>query len=230
LRDLERLDERAIARLLESTLIGPVERWRQFELALMLAMADAVSRKTGAPVRVENLFPGVLKAAVSVGRYVLRWQRPGPRYEEPALDPWEKREVDILLAFGVSPGYDRPDVVLVDRDLDRTIAVGEAKYFEGDDWRDRLRDAVGQIVTYARGYESKQGDVEDIIARSVIALWNISNQAPAATTRTPFVVAFDDFESGLADWAERALSGTRAEPPFSGNATPSSSFASTAGG
>jgi len=231
LRAVERLDAEAIEALLAATLIGPTERWRQFELALAIAMAEAVAKQTGTEARLQKVLPGAADILISVGTYAIRWQRPGPTYERPHLERWEERAREILTAYGFTAGYDRPDVVMYEVASGRTIAIGEAKYFEVEDWVDRLRDAVGQIVTYARGYERSQGDADAIIARSVVALWSTSDgHVPQATGRTPFVVTFADFRVGLSAWAARALGGVRSAPPISGSGSPSSSVASVAGG
>ena len=231
LRAVERLKADAIEALLAATLIGPSERWRQFELALAIAMAEAVAKQMGTEAHLRTVLPGAADILIDVGPYALRWQRAGPTYERPHLERWEGRALEILTAYGVSAGYDRPDVVMYEVASGRTVAIGEAKYFEVEDWVDRLRDAVGQIVTYARGYERSQGDADAIIARSVVALWSTSEgHAPQATGRTPFVVTFADFRIGLGAWAARALGDVRSAPPISGSGSPSSSVASAAGG
>ena len=230
LRAVERLDAQAVETLLNGTLIGPVERWRQFELALTLAMAEAVAKATGSEARLRIVLPGAADVLIDVGKYALRWQKAGPTFERPRREHWEERVVEILSEYGLSAGYDRPDVVLYEILSGRALAVGEAKYFENDDWTDRLQDAIGQVVNYARGYETSQGDVDAIIQRSIVALWSIKGQTPIATPRTPFVSTFDDFRLGLEDWAARVFDGSRSAPPFAESGSPSSSVASTAGG
>jgi hypothetical protein len=231
MRALERRDEDAVADLLRTALVGPMKRWRQFELALALAMADAVADSICVRPVLRELRPGPSDVLIDVGPYAVRWQRPGPTYERPELEQWELRAEEILSNYGVSAGYDRPDVVLYEVATGRTLAVGEAKFFENDDWTDRLRDAVGQVVTYSRGYEASQGDTDAIIGRSIIALWTTDGQAPTATLRDPFVATFADFRSGLVAWADRVLTGSRSAPPLAGSGTWSSaSVASAAGG
>jgi hypothetical protein len=222
MRALERREESAVADLLRTALVGPMERWRQFELALMLAMADAVASRIGIRPILRELRPGPSDMLIHIGPYGVRWQRPGPTYEPPMLEYWEGRSKGILSEYGLPSGYDRPDVVLYEVASGKTLAVGEAKYFESDDWRDRLRDAVSQVVTYARGYEGAQGDTDAIIGRSIIALWAIDGQAPRVTLRTPFVATFADFRFGLDVWAGRVLDGSRSAPPFAGSGTSSS--------
>ncbi len=231
LRAIERLDPAAIQTLLSSTLVGPVERWRQFELALALAMAEAVANVSGKEARLRIVLPGAADVLIDVGGYALRWQRAGPTFKRPQMENWEQRVGDILSDYGLSPGYDRPDVVLYETESGRTLAVGEAKYFEGDDWTDRLRDAVGQVVTYARGYKTFEGEADSIIGHSIIALWAVDGHTPTATPRAPFVATFADFRSGLDAWAERVLDESRSAPPLAGSGISSSaSVASAVGG
>ena len=121
-----------------------------------------------------------------------------------AEDRWETRANDMLNEYGVAAGYDRPDVVVFDRRTDRVIAIGEAKYFETDDWAERLRDAVPQIVRYARGYEQQQ-DVDLLLSRSLIALWQGGGEAVAVHASAPLVTHFDEMCSELGQWSKRAL-------------------------
>ena len=107
------------------------------------------------------------------------------------------------------------------------LAIGEAKYFENDDWTDRLRHATRQIVDYARGYEGTQ-DVEALIRRSVIALWTTSSDGPKAHATAPFVATFSSLSSGITSWASTALSGGLFAPPSAASGT--SSAGSIAGG
>ena len=231
MRALERRDEHAVADLLRTALVGPMERWRQFELALALAMASAIADRIRVVPVLAEIRPGPIGVIIHIGPYALRWQQSGPTYDRPHLERWELRAEEILSNYGISAGSDRPDVVLSDVSSGRTLAVGEAKYFESEDWKDRLRDAVSQVVTYSRGYEASQGDTDAIIGRSVIALWNVNGQTPTATARDPFVATFADFRSGLGGWADRVLEGSRSAPPFDGSGTSSSaSVASVAGG
>jgi hypothetical protein len=113
--------------------------------------------------------------------------------------------MEIIREYGLSPGYDRPDIVMYDRRTNGVVSVGEAKYFDNDDWRDRLRDAVSQIVTYARGYENEQ-DVDQILGRSIIALWSAGDRTPEPlTTLSPWVTTFSEMGAGLGTWAVRAV-------------------------
>ena len=202
LRAIERLDEQALEHVLSGSLVGPMERWRQFELSLALAMAEALSKRIGSEIEIKNIYASSLDSIFEIGDYAVRWQKAGPRYQAPTLDGWEKTTEDIIVGYGISPGYDRPDVVVFNRKTNEVLAVGEAKYFESDSWKDRLRDAVGQVVMYSRGYEQTQ-DVKELIGRSLIALW--SAEPVVASEGSPCVVTFDQMTSGLETWAARAI-------------------------
>lgn len=201
---VERLDEMAIKDLLMRSLVGPMERWRQFELALALSMANAVAVRIGAAVALKSILPGTSDTIIDIGPYAIRWQQSGPGFAPLTFSGWEAREVEIIREYGLSPGYDRPDVVMYHRQTNVVVCIGEAKYFENDDWRDRLRDAVSQIVTYARAYESTQ-DVNQILGRSVIALWSADSVPAPIAALSPWVTTFNEMSTGLKEWADRAL-------------------------
>ncbi|MDE2572537.1 MAG: hypothetical protein KGM44_08465 [bacterium] len=205
LRAVERLEEQALEHLLMHSLVGPMERWRQFELALALSMANAIAHRIRAEVSLKSILPGTADAIIDVGPFGVRWQQAGPGFTPIAFEGWEAREVEIIREYGLSPGYERPDVVVFSRRTNLVVAVGEAKYFDRDDWRDRLRHAARQIVTYARAYGGKQ-DVNELLGRSIIALWSAGDQAPKPTTAgAPWVTSFEEMRSGLDTWATRAL-------------------------
>ncbi len=74
----------------------------------------------------------------------------------------------------MSSSKERPDLVVVDTDAGRTVAIVEVKYFAGDTGNARFREAAAQIVRYARGF-CDEGDLPTLIRRSLIAL---SREAP----------------------------------------------------
>jgi hypothetical protein len=202
---VEHLEEIAVKDLLMRSLVGPMERWRQFELALALSMANAVAARIHTEISLRSILPGTGDSIIDVGPYAIRWQRSGPGFAPLRFAEWEAREMEIIREYGLSPGYDRPDIVMYDRRTNGVVSVGEAKYFDNDDWRDRLRDAVSQIVTYARGYENEQ-NVDQILGRSIIALWSAGDRTPEPlTTLSPWVTTFSEMGAGLATWAVRAV-------------------------
>ncbi|HEY1682155.1 MAG TPA: hypothetical protein VGF98_11000 [Candidatus Tumulicola sp.] len=205
LRAIERLGEDAIRDLLADALIGPMERWRQFELALALAMAGAIAERIDTDLSLKNILPGTADAIIEVGPYAVRWQQAGPDFAPPTLTDWEQREFDILREYGISTGYDRPDVVVFDRRSNLVVAIGEAKYFEDDDWRDRVRGATAQVILYARAYEKRQS-VEELIGRSLIAVWSVESESPKPLSMlSPTITTFEGICDGLRSWAARAI-------------------------
>ena len=203
LRAVERLESDALAALLQCSLVGPMEQWRQFELALALAMAGEISKRTGSEMRLNTIVPSGSSPLIEVGDYAVLWQKAAPSYKAPTLDGWELLTNDIICEYGISPGYDRPDVVVYDVRSNEVLAVGEAKYFESDSWRERLRDAVVQVVMYARGYGHVQ-DVHGLIGRSIIALWS-AGEVPNAKSDVPTVATYTRIVEGLAAWGDRCF-------------------------
>lgn len=203
LQRIEKLDERALSDLFSNALVGPMEEWRQFELALALAIAGEISVRVAEAIDLKMVLPGSLDALIEVGNYVVTWQKAAPTYQAPRLDEWERKTDDLIRAYGISPGYDRPDVVVYDRQSNRVLAVGEAKYFESDSWRDRLRDAIGQVVMYARGYGSSQ-DVDELISRSVVALWTAKEDV-RGVKGAPVLATFSTLEAALREWGDRCF-------------------------
>jgi hypothetical protein len=189
--------------MLEDALVGPMERWRQFELALALSMAEEISRRTSLPMRLKSILPTSLDSLIEIGSYIVRWQKAAPSYIPPALDDWEARAEEIAKSYGLSPGHERPDVVVYDRDSGVVLAIGEAKYFENESWRERLWEATLQIVMYARGYESTQ-DAENLIRRSIIALLSAGDDV-ASAQRAPIVTTFSEIRNSLKDWGNRCF-------------------------
>jgi hypothetical protein len=204
MRAIERGDPDTVKEILSSTLVGPMEPWQQFELFLALSMADGIGSVLGVAPAIAYLKPGAADMIIEVGGYAVRWQKAGPHYQAPILDPWEERTVEILAAYGVRAGYDRPDVIVFEKVSGDVLAVGEAKYFEGDDWRDRLRDATSQIVNYARGYEANQ-DVNALISRSIIALWDSGAGSIPVVEGTPLVTTFSTSSDRVRVWAARVI-------------------------
>src|SRR5262249_47235677 len=145
--------DEAVRTLLRSTLIGPLQRWQTFELATTLAMARAIGERFGTEPRLRSIVPGSGAAIIEAGPYDIHWQSRTASYVTPPPEPSEVRVQQILDSYGVGQGEDRPDVVVTERANGNVIAICEAKYFQEDaDWRAAFRDAVAQIVRYARGY------------------------------------------------------------------------------
>ena len=109
---------------------------------------------------------------------------------------------DVLRAYGINVGTERPDLIVVDRDLDAVAAVVEVKYIAGDTATVRFREAVDQVVRYGRSYAA-HGATGPLLARSLVAL---SRHAPARIDpagNAPFSVDFEALRQphGLDAWA-----------------------------
>ena len=153
---IEAGDEEMIAALMRATLLGPLEPWRRFELAVGLAAVEALARATGAPLRLNMLAAEGRRPIAEAGRFALYWQGPTPYYNAPDPEPSEAVTRTTLDAYGLSTAGDRPDLVVVDRAADAVAAIIEVKYLTGEDASDRVRAAAGQIVRYSRGYSPLQ--------------------------------------------------------------------------
>ncbi len=202
---LEAGDDDALLEIVQSTLIAPVDVWRRFELAVAVGIGEAVSEKTGAPMRLNIVADGSVTPIVECGRYGIFWQSTTSHYAKPPPEPSEVRAESALAAYGKGQSTDRPDLVVVDMQAGRALAVVEVKYLEGDTANTRFREAMGQIVRYARGYGSA-GEVDGIIRRSLIA---VSREAPELLDKSAPAPMATDFptmqKDGLLLWVRSRL-------------------------
>lgn len=207
LRRVEDGDHGAIAGLLGETLLAPLHDWQAFELALALGMGAALADATAGPLRLRRIAPGATSAVIEAGGLVVHWQSKTRSYVEPTPEPSEVLVGRILGAYGLAPGDDRPDVVVVRPATGEVVAIGEAKFFtdETEGWRSAFRAAAAQIVRYARGYASGP-DLDRLLARSVVGLRSFpaEDRPPVAPSDAPLAVDFSDLVAGaLEGWAER---------------------------
>jgi hypothetical protein len=203
LQGIERGEVAAIETVARSALIAPLEDWRRFELAVGLAVGDALSAVAGASAQLHLLAGDSTAPIVTAGRFAVYWQQRTPYYVAPSLEESEQTTHDVLAAFGLSIGADRPDLVVVDREAGTVVSIVEVKYIAGDAATARFREAVGQVVRYARGY-ALAGATGPVLARSLIAL---SRDAPVlmhGSAAVPGSIDFDGIRHGaLAVWASR---------------------------
>jgi hypothetical protein len=203
LQGLELGDPTALEAVARSALIAPLEDWRRFELAVGLAIGEAMARAMNAPLQLHLLAGDPAGPIVTVGRFAVYWQQRTGFYSPPPLEESELKTRDILAAFGLAVGGDRPDFVVVDRDAASVVSIVEVKYLAGDTASSRFREAVSQIVRYSRGY-APVGQTGGIIARSLVAL---SREAPAqidAPADVPASVDFDGIRRNELDaWVQR---------------------------
>lgn len=205
---LEAGDEVTVTALLRSTLLGPLESWRRFELAAGLAAADALAQASHAPLRLNLLVGDTRRPLAEVGRFAIFWQWQTSHYQAPPPEPSEAVTRDILDAYGLSSAGDRPDLVVVDRDTNAVVAIIEVKYLTGDDASDRLRAAAAQIVRYSRGYApleqgtALRGRSLLVVSQGLVGLTVPQDPPPGV----PFVADFEGLtRDALTPWAQRLL-------------------------
>jgi len=205
LTGVEAGDEAALSRVLRSTLIGPLEEWRRFELAVAAGLGEALSAELGLPLRLSVLDARPGQPVLRCGRYSVFWQSGGGLYVPPALEPSELRLEAVLAAYGMAAAADRPDLVIVDDEAGSVAAIVEVKYLAGDTANARFREAAGQIVRYGRGY-CGEAELPSLIRRSLIAL---SREVPSLiddTTDAPRAVDFGGILDGRLNlWVRERL-------------------------
>lgn len=192
-------EEKALLSVLRSTLIGPLEQWRRYELAVGLGIGEALAAETGEPMSLALLGKSSGAPIISCGRYDIFWQGGGGLFTPPALEPSEERLEHALAAYGMALTSDRPDLVIANRLAGQAVGIVEVKYLAGDTASARFREAAGQIVRYARGY--RQGaEIDGLVRASLIAL---SREAPPLLDEVAPAPRAVDF-GGLTDGRLRA--------------------------
>jgi hypothetical protein len=187
--DLEAGDEYALLQIIQDTLIAPVDIWRRFELAVAVGIGQALAEETKVPMQLNIIADGNAKPIVECGRYAIYWQNVTTHYKRPTPEPSEIKTETALAAYDKGQSIDRPDLVVVDKQAGRALAIVEVKYLEGDTAGSRFREAMAQIVRYARSYGSA-GDVDTIIRRSMIA---VSRDAPGLLDKSAPAPMATDF-------------------------------------
>jgi len=197
---IESGEKEALARVLRSTLLGPLEEWRRFELAVGVGIGEALAAELGLPLRLSILDARPGQPLLRCGRFSVFWQSGGGFYVPPPPEPSEIRLEAVLSAYGMAAAADRPDLVIVDDEAGQVVAIVEVKYLAGDTASARFREAAGQIVRYGRGY-SAEADLPALIRRSLIAL---SRESPALlydAAPAPRAVDFGGIKAGrLREW------------------------------
>mgnify|MGYP000010997012 CR=1 FL=1 len=210
---IESGDPEAITAMLRETLLGPLEPWRRFELAVGLSAAEAFAKAQQKPTALNLLIGDAKRSLARSGDFAIYWQSRTDFYEAPEPEPSEVMERHILDAYGISAGGDRPDLVVVDHARHAVVAIIEVKYLTGEDATDRVKSAVSQIVRYARGYA--EGDhLGQLIGKSLAVM----SQGLAGLTLSALpldVPSVADFagikQEALVLWAARLCAG--AAPP-----------------
>jgi hypothetical protein len=196
-------DPNAITAMLRQTLLGPLEPWRRFELAIALCAAEEIARVEDSRLSLNLLVGDVRRPLAQAGRLAIYWQWRTDLYEAPEPEPSELVARDILAAHGLQEASDRPDLVIVDMRERIVLSIIEVKYLTGEDASDRIRSAVHQLVRYARGYRPA-GSLGPLLERSLIAVSQGLSDPPAAALPdgVPTVVDFEGLtQSTLGAWA-----------------------------
>jgi len=206
LQGLERGEREAMERVARSALIGPLEDWRRFELAVGLSVGEALGRAIGAPLNLHLLGSNSSGPIVTAGRFAVYWQQITPYHRPSELEPSELATRAVLKDYGIGIGTERPDLIIVDRESDMVVSVVEVKYIAGDTATARFREAVDQVVRYGRSYASDE-ERDALLSRSLVAL---SRNAPVRVRHAapaPFAIDFEMLRQphGLDAWAARVL-------------------------
>ena len=198
-------DPEAITAMLRETLLGPLEPWRRYELAVAFGAAEALAESTDASLVLKFLM-GLRGPIAVVGTYEIFWQSQTALAREPGLEPSERVTARILEAYGMSIAADRPDLVVVDASANAVASIIEVKYLTGEDASDRVRGAVAQIVRYSRLYLDMDAS-GPLLGRSLVAvsqgLETVRVPSPVPDD-VPLIVDFEAIQHGqLSAWADR---------------------------
>lgn len=189
-----------------SALIAPLEDWRRFELAVGLAVGEALGRAAGTPIQLHLLGSDSAGPIVTAGRFAVYWQQITPHHTPAPLEPSEVATRAALADYGIAVGTERPDLLVVDRDKNAVVSVVEVKYIAGDTATARFREAVDQVVRYGRSY-APAAERNALLSRSLVTL---SRHAPARVGQAapaPFAADFEAIRQphGLDAWAAAVL-------------------------
>jgi hypothetical protein len=203
---LERGSSSAIATVVQSTLLAPLENWRRFELAVGLAASEALAARLGVSLHLRILSGKFNGPIAEIGAYRVFWQQQTSYFSVPPLEPSEQVVKQVLTGYGIAIGSDRPDFVIVDSANDRVAAIIEVKLVSGDSVESRFKEAIQQVVRYARGY-GEAGALGRIGRASLVA---ISHNAPQSDVLTLETIQSIDFERikrlELTSWADQLVS------------------------
>jgi hypothetical protein len=200
--------EETLRRILGESLLGPVEKWRRFELLLALRMAEALSYAIQRELILNPIETAGKGPLASCGRFDIYWQNQTTYYKRPDPEPSEQRVERLLGAYRVRAGGDRPDVIVVDRDMERPVAIAEAKYVSGEfsTWENAMREAAAQVVRYSRGFVDSISQ-DELLRNSILAISTISQETTAITPQNE-PVAFNQYQllqGDLSRWTSRII-------------------------
>ncbi|WP_230971296.1 hypothetical protein [Nitrogeniibacter aestuarii] len=203
LRAVESLDEHALASLFTQTLLPAFEPWRRFELATLLACAEAVSKARSQPVELDPFFSS-RRPAARIGEAEIRWQKVMPARPDSVLEPAELRARNLASFLGVTKGSGRADLTL---ELEgKVIALVECKWFGSpESVQGAVLEASPQLVGYALDEAHFNGTDPDILlSRSLLAVADRGKVAFSDGSAGLACADLSDMESGaLAKWAAK---------------------------
>ena len=206
---LESGDSDAIYDIMNNTVLGPLQPWQRFELAVGFGISQALAKETKKEISLAFLSGGNKEPIATVGRLSVFWQNQTGAYEKPEAEPSEALVEKIIEEYGLQAGSDRPDIVVYDNLEKKIVAVFEVKFFtdEQSSGADALRLAVSQVVRYSRGYHPTD-TIDELLDNSGIALIRseFGIKPEDKPYGVPWVMNFDDFtEQRLAPWAQKVV-------------------------
>ena len=205
LTGIEAGEEAALQRVLQSTLIAPLEQWRRFELAVAVGIGEVISEETGEEMWLSVIGSLQDQPIIQCGRFRIYWQSGTALFSNPPLEPSEIRLEAALSAYGMQLSAGRPDLVIVDQEEGSVAAIVEVKYLAGDTAAERFREAAAQVVHYARGY-SNSASIDNLVSRSLIALSMDAPKIIDCATPTVWAVDFPAMRQGaLRGWVRDRL-------------------------
>lgn len=203
---IEAGQSQAIETVLKDAVIGPLEAWRRWELAVGLALGETLAHASSAPLRLRVLAGSSRAPIVSAGDFDIYWQQRTTFAHPYTLEPTEERTAAALRDYGIGSSSDRPDLVVVDRASNSVVALVEVKYSAGESAQDRFREAIAQVVRYSRGYGSAV-EQESLVARSLVALSAGAPHRRTVTAPAPRAIDWADLKQpqALDRWAQALL-------------------------
>lgn len=167
---VEEADPRALQDIATQVVVGPEPTWKRYELAVLLALATALSQALEQKLTLGFLLPGEGGPVATVGEYEFYWQIRTDAYRTPPPELSEVLVRSIASYFGLGASVDRPDIVVYSSRTQTVVALAEVKWFSNDEnARSILFEAIQQVVRYARGYRFAD-DVSLMLGTCIIAL------------------------------------------------------------
>jgi len=201
--DIESAKPEPVRTLLKDTLVAPLEEWRAYELAVAVGVARSLSESEGADVEIHPIASSKSNGILRCGRYRIHWQSQTEYFIPPDLTRWEEEEKRILDRLGTPLGGSCPDLVIEDLNRGQVISVIEVKYYE--EWKKALRNGVGQLMWYVRGY-AEENRFPELIGQSAIAVWRLPEKGQFLQARLqddlPYITDFREIRADLSTWTD----------------------------